>query len=213
MKKNIILDKGLYILVGLVWMTTLSAGCAAKNSTEDAEDLLFNPQQEVSTVSQEEVEAIEEEVIDQEEEVIATTGNDKVETEDTPTEAIQPASTGTTSQTTESQITESQTQEVTTVYKAGTYSSVGAYQSPVGAESIQVQLTVSNDVVTGVSVTRQAVDPGSQYYQDLFISGINSLVVGKPIDSISQFSNVNGSSLTPAGFQSALDSIKVQAKS
>ncbi|EKD93088.1 MAG: hypothetical protein ACD_28C00246G0001 [uncultured bacterium] len=75
-----------------------------------------------------------------------------------------------------------------------------------------MQLTVENDVVTGLTVTNQAADPTSKNFQDLFILGINSLVVGKSLDSLTAFSAVNGSSLTPIGFNAALVTVKAQAR-
>ncbi len=103
--------------------------------------------------------------------------------------------------------------EVTTMYADGSYSSSGSYQSPAGSESISVTLVVKDDKVSSLSVVSNAVHATSKTYQGKFISGINSLVVGKSIEELGSFSQVNGSSLTPNGFKQALNSIKSQALS
>ncbi len=100
---------------------------------------------------------------------------------------------------------------VTTVYKNGSYSATGSYQSPGGYDQLGVSLTIQNDKVTSLSVTNMAGDRRSQRYEDMFISGVNQYVVGQSVDSI-YLTRVSGSSLTPMGFNDALDQIKAQAK-
>ncbi|MDD5318520.1 MAG: calcium-binding protein [Candidatus Pacebacteria bacterium] len=97
------------------------------------------------------------------------------------------------------------------VYKDGTYSAQGNYNSPGGPESINVTLTIKNDIVTGAGVTAMAKDRTSQRYQGYFISGYKQYVIGKNISTIS-LDKVSGSSLTPAGFNMAIQKIEVQAK-
>ena len=96
-------------------------------------------------------------------------------------------------------------------YKDGTYTALGNYSSPGGSESIHVTLTLKNEVVTGVTVVSNAVRPESREYQQKFISGINSQVVGKKINALSVHA-VSGSSLTPMGFNDAVAKIEAQAK-
>lgn len=96
------------------------------------------------------------------------------------------------------------------VYADGTYTKTGTYVSPAGKEDLEVSLTISNDVVTGVAVTGFATNPGSVNNQKKFNDGIEAAVVGKSIDSIN-LTVVNGSSLTPAGFMDALELIKAEA--
>lgn len=120
---------------------------------------------------------------------------------------------------TNSPLDQGTTTQITTVtketsgatYKDGTYSAQGNYNSPAGPESINVTLTLKNDIVTDATVTSLAKDDKSQHYQGLFISGYKQYVIGKNINTI-QLDKVSGSSLTPAGFNSAVSKIEVQAK-
>lgn len=97
-----------------------------------------------------------------------------------------------------------------TSYADGTYTADGSYQAPSGTETITVELTISDDVVTAVSVTQNSSDPQAQQFQSQFASGISSAVVGKDLSSLS-VSRVSGSSLTSSGFNAALDEIRSQA--
>ena len=99
----------------------------------------------------------------------------------------------------------------TSVYKDGTYSATGSYFSPGGPDKLGVTLTLANDVVTSVSVTPEAGDGTSARYQQRFISGYKTYVVGQNIASI-HLTRVSGSSLTPIGFDDALAQIKAEAK-
>lgn len=96
-------------------------------------------------------------------------------------------------------------------YKDGSYSAVGSYLSPGGDETIKVDITLKGDVVTSVKTTAQATKPESKRWQETFISGYESMVVGKKIEDIS-LTKVSGSSLTPKGFMDALAKIEAQAK-
>lgn len=99
----------------------------------------------------------------------------------------------------------------TQAYKDGTYSSTGSYSSPGGNESISVTVTLKNGVITSTTAQGNASDSESSEYQSKFVSGYKSLVVGKSIDTVS-LSRVSGSSLTSKGFNSAINTIKAQAK-
>lgn len=101
--------------------------------------------------------------------------------------------------------------KVTVNYVDGTFASDGGYAAPSGAESIGVSVTLAGNTVTGLSVVSNTSNPSSKQYQALFIGGINALVVGKKLDDIGSFSNVNGSSLTPKGFAAAIAAIKAKA--
>lgn len=104
-------------------------------------------------------------------------------------------------------------QNVTTsyLYNNGGYSVVGAYNSPAGSESIGVQLSLKDDMVTDVSVTAKATNETSLKFQKIVSENIKSLVVGKKLDEV-KLDKVSGSSLTPKGFNDAIAKIKVQAK-
>ena len=97
------------------------------------------------------------------------------------------------------------------VYKDGTYSADGNYNSPGGPDSVSVSLTLKDNIVTDATVTPKPGDKVSAKYQDIFISGYKQYVVGKNINDIN-LSKVSGSSLTPIGFNDALNKIKAEAK-
>lgn len=101
---------------------------------------------------------------------------------------------------------------VTVSYADGTYDAPGTYTAPSGEESIKVSVTVKENKVTDVNITTEAKDPTTKMFIDKFIAGVDGVVVGKRLDEISGLSAVNGSSLTPKGFEVALASIKTQAK-
>jgi uncharacterized protein with FMN-binding domain len=96
-------------------------------------------------------------------------------------------------------------------YKDGTYTAIGSYDSPGGMDHITVTLTLSNDIVTDVSAAEGAGDGTSRRYQQMFLSGYKSFVIGKDISTLN-LTRVSGSSLTPKGFDDALAHIKAQAK-
>ncbi len=97
------------------------------------------------------------------------------------------------------------------VYKNGTYSANGTYNSPGGQDEIAVTVTLVNDIITDATVTSVVADRTSSRYQNRFITGYKQYVVGKNIASVN-LTNVSGSSLTPIGFNNALVQIKSQAK-
>ncbi|MCU1573630.1 MAG: hypothetical protein JWO93_1712 [Micrococcaceae bacterium] len=95
-------------------------------------------------------------------------------------------------------------------YKDGTYSADGHYVSPNGTETLGVQVTLSNDVVTDLKLTSHPSNPNTKKFQGEFIGGAPALVVGKDIDSLN-VSKVAGSSLSSGGFNDALARIKAVA--
>jgi len=97
-------------------------------------------------------------------------------------------------------------------YKDGTYSADGTYQTPGGRESVGVTVTLAGDTITSASVQQKGERGESKEYQGKFASGFASQVVGKSIDEVS-LTRVAGSSLTPNGFNNAIDIIKQQAES
>ena len=96
-------------------------------------------------------------------------------------------------------------------YKDGTYTQGGTYMSPGGEEKIGVKLTIKDGVVTDSEVTPEAVRPMSQKYQDIFVENYKALVVGKKIADL-KLDKISGSSLTPKGFNDAVEKIKAEAK-
>jgi uncharacterized protein with FMN-binding domain len=96
-------------------------------------------------------------------------------------------------------------------YTDGTYTAEGSYSTPGGEESIQVEVTVADDVVTDVTVTPQASGGNAARFQDEFASGIAEEVVGAELAGLS-VDKVSGSSLTGDGFNAALDAIRADAE-
>ena len=97
-------------------------------------------------------------------------------------------------------------------YADGTYTADGSYATPESVETINVTVTLENDVITDVTVTGDPQKRESEQYQGQFIGGIADVVVGEDIDDI-QVSRVAGSSLTSGGFNKAIQTIKSDAAS
>lgn len=97
------------------------------------------------------------------------------------------------------------------LYKDGTYSATGSYMSPGGPDKVGVKLTLVGGVISDITVTPIAGDKVSEKFQAQFMSGYKTLVLGKKIDGL-KLDKVSGSSLTPIGFNDALEQIKAQAK-
>ena len=96
-------------------------------------------------------------------------------------------------------------------YKDGQYSATGNYNSPGGAQAIDVTATIKDDKITDLTVTPKPSDPKSERYQTQFSQSISGVIVGKSLNDNLDPGNVNGSSLTHAGFVQAIDQIKQQA--
>lgn len=98
----------------------------------------------------------------------------------------------------------------TATYADGTYTESADYQAPSGTETVDVTITLADNVITAVEVTGHATDPQAKQHQGEFKGGIAAVVVGKNIDEI-QVDKVGGSSLTSGGFNKAIDLIKADA--
>lgn len=96
-------------------------------------------------------------------------------------------------------------------YKDGQYEAVGEYQSPAGAESLKVNLTLKDDMIVDVTATVMATKRESVEWQKKFVSGLKSAVMGKKLSEVN-LTKVSGSSLTPKGWNDAVAKILVQAK-
>ncbi len=96
-------------------------------------------------------------------------------------------------------------------YKDGTYSATGAYVSPGGAESVGVTLTLVGGIITDASFEAHAEIPISQMMQKVFSENFRPMVVGKPLEGLA-LSKVSTSSLTPVGFNDALEKIRAEAE-
>ena len=95
-------------------------------------------------------------------------------------------------------------------YKDGTYEATGNYNTPGGNEYIDVTIVIQNGKIIDSSVTSRAKSRESKGYQSDFVNGYKDQVKGKSIATL-RLSRVAGSSLTPRGFNEAIDAIKTQA--
>lgn len=95
-------------------------------------------------------------------------------------------------------------------YKDGTYTALGNYISPGGREEFSVSLTLKDGVVTDSSVNPGSPIPTSVQFQEQFANGYKQFVIGKSIADL-KVGKVAGSSLTPVGFNDAVEKIKAQA--
>lgn len=97
-------------------------------------------------------------------------------------------------------------------YEDGTYTVVGSYPRPNGTEEIGVELTLADNIITAVSVEVKAENPISKKMQEDFAANYKTQVVGKSLSAV-KLEKVSGSSLTPKGFNDAIEKIKAQAQS
>jgi hypothetical protein len=104
------------------------------------------------------------------------------------------------------------TTETAGEYKDGTYTVNGNYVSPGGPREVGVTLVLEGDIITDASAEVLAEDATSIRFQGEFKDGFKPMVVGKNINEV-VLSKVSGSSLTPKGFNDAVEKIKVEAKS
>ncbi len=102
--------------------------------------------------------------------------------------------------------------EVKEMYKDGVYTQLGTYKSPAGPEEIEVKLTLKKDIIVEAEVTVKAENKISKAKQDAFVANYKEMVVGKNIKDLS-LGKVAGASLTPKGFNDAVEKIKGAAKS
>lgn len=124
-------------------------------------------------------------------------------------QAVQPT-TSQTNEETQSSTAMEKTED--SAYKDGTYTAVGNYTSPGGAEELGVTLTIADGVVTDSQVEVKATRPISKTRQTDFAEHYKDMVVGKNIDDLS-LGKVSGSSLSPKGFNDAVEKIKAEAQS
>jgi hypothetical protein len=99
----------------------------------------------------------------------------------------------------------------TYAYKNGTYTAVGSYMSPGGLDKIGVTLTINNGLVTDSSVQLMPGDNTSAKYEQIFADNYKQYVIGQNIATLN-VGKVSRSSLTPKGFNDALNNIRAQAK-
>jgi uncharacterized protein with FMN-binding domain len=142
---------------------------------------------------------------------VAACGNADAATEDDAPASATTQDPGTSAEETAGAGTDGTAGATDGTYTDGTYTAEGSYSTPGGEESIQVEVTVADDVVTDVTVTPQASGGNAARFQDEFASGIAEEVVGAELAGLS-VDKVSGSSLTGDGFNAALDAIRADAE-
>lgn len=136
-------------------------------------------------------------------------GGVAVSQKDSDTDSAAPVSTSEATSTTTSQTSSADT---SATYKDGTYTAVGGYNSPGGAEEITVSVTLENGKVVDSTVEKGATGGEAEFHQEDFIGAFKELVIGKDISTL-KLSRVAGASLTTGGFNNAITQIKSQAQS
>lgn len=96
-------------------------------------------------------------------------------------------------------------------YRNGTFFAAGNYLSPGGLEEVDVNLVLADDIITSAEVVAKATSPTSKFFQDDFVAHYQPFVAGKSIADL-HLTKISGSSLTPQGFNDALEKIKTQAQ-
>jgi hypothetical protein len=75
-----------------------------------------------------------------------------------------------------------------------------------------VTVTLASNKITTVSIDSSSITSGTSYeYTSLFADGINQAVDGQNINDV-QVGRISGASLTPIGFNNALQTIKNDAQ-
>jgi uncharacterized protein with FMN-binding domain len=120
------------------------------------------------------------------------------------------ASATTAASTTVAESTAVQNESASSPYKDGEYTAVGTYNTPGGEQELGVTVTLSNSVISALTLDTSKAQGPTEEFQGKFESGINDLVVGKSIDEL-EVSKVSGSSLTSGGFNAAIEEIKTEA--
>src|SRR5690554_3177904 len=69
-------------------------------------------------------------------------------------------------------------------YTDGTYFAEGQYVSPGATETVGVELTLADDIVTAVQITTHGESANARRFQGEFAGGIGAEVIGKDIDSL-----------------------------
>ncbi len=101
---------------------------------------------------------------------------------------------------------------VFTTFRDGSYSAKGRYAYHAGTEEITINVTLKDGIITDTQFQGTPSVPMSQKYMDAFSANYKSMVIGKEIKDL-KLGKVSTSSLTPIGFNNALEQIKAQAGS
>lgn len=96
-------------------------------------------------------------------------------------------------------------------YQDGVYTAEGSYTSPGGAENIGVTVTLKDGIIENAEIETMGNRPNTVKFQEIFKQNFEQFVIGKNIDEV-ELDKVSGSSLSPKGFNDALEKIKAGAK-
>jgi uncharacterized protein with FMN-binding domain len=141
----------------------------------------------------------------------ATPTADSTQTAATTDTTTSPGTSSTTDTTTPTTTDNSSSSTSSSSYKDGTYSASSSYFVPHGNESIEVDLTLKDGVITTASIQNSEGDHESAAYQEDFASAYKSFVVGKKISDL-QLGVIAGASDTTQGFEDALSQIASKAQ-
>ena len=87
-----------------------------------------------------------------------------------------------------------------------------SYLTPKGATEMTAAFTVTDNVISDVTLTGNPQHKTSLQYQQTLQAELGSLVIGKDLSSVSALpAKVSGSSLTPGGFNQALAQLQAEA--
>lgn len=96
-------------------------------------------------------------------------------------------------------------------YKDGTYTAEGTYTAPSGPEKINMTITIKDGMIEEAEFEGLTTNETSKRFQGIFADNYKSLVVGKDVQEVT-LDKVSGSSLTPKGFNDAMDKIRAEAQ-
>jgi hypothetical protein len=89
---------------------------------------------------------------------------------------------------------------------------VGAYESPAGAEEIGIVLFVDESgIITNAEAEVMAENTTSKFRQQSFADGLSEAVVGIDIAELENIDRVGGSSLTTNAFNQSIATLQEQA--
>lgn len=189
---------------------------AADSDDALVEELNADDDDEDDDESGEEGESAETEVTETEEvvEASATEDTEVVEPEVATEEAVtEPATEETAPETPEVEAAAEETEASVDKadFRNGSYSVTTNYNRPGGTDAITVNVTVSSNLITAVTVNGHAEHAISRKHQLSFSRDAATLTVGKRIDEALIVGAVNGSSLTAKAFNNAVSQIRSQA--
>jgi uncharacterized protein with FMN-binding domain len=96
-------------------------------------------------------------------------------------------------------------------YKDGQYTTTQDYKVPGDTNSLQITLTLQNDLVTDVTAVNTIADKDSSKYDNNFKAAYKAAAVGKNLKDLNSIF-ISGASLTSGAFQKAIADIQNQAK-